>query len=188
MAMAGVDDHGLGGNGVVAGQALAEGGKKLVADRADPADGNGVDRHEHPAAPLLLEEEDLRHRRIVHLLGAGIGDVDHRRAGPQFGPGKRCRGDGREDRTQQHTRDHPPIPPQPPMPHCGRPQPPGSGEAFPLPPATCPATTLSRLSSFRLWQWGHSGVSSPRMSSSKLWSHFRQTYSKRGMTRFAPGC
>jgi hypothetical protein len=66
------------------------------------------------------------------------------------------------------------------MPHCGRPQLPPAPESLP-PFATWPLTTLKSLVSFVLWQWGHAGFSSPRMSSSILRLHFSQEYSYNGI-------
>ena len=46
---------------MLSGEARAEVGQERVADRADPADGDRVDRDEHAPLPRLLEEQDLRH-------------------------------------------------------------------------------------------------------------------------------
>jgi hypothetical protein len=73
-----------------------------------------------------------------------------------------------------------PSPAQPPMPHCGRPHvPPAPGSTPAL--ETWPLTTLKSLVSLVLWQWGHTGFSSPRMSSSIFWLHFWQEYSYNGI-------
>jgi nitroreductase len=45
------------------------------------------------------------------------------------------------------------------------------------PAETWPRTTLKSFVSFLLWQCGHSGFSSPRMSSSTFWLHSSQEYS-----------
>ena len=66
------------------------------------------------------------------------------------------------------------------MPHCGRPQPSAAAES-PPPPATWPQTTLKSLVSLVLWQCGHSGFSSPRMSNSIFRLHFWQEYSYKGI-------
>jgi hypothetical protein len=66
------------------------------------------------------------------------------------------------------------------MPHCGRPQP-SAGAEFPPPPATWPLTTLKSLVSVVLWQCGHAGFSSPRMSSSTSRPHVSQEYSYNGI-------
>jgi hypothetical protein len=66
------------------------------------------------------------------------------------------------------------------MPHCGRPQ--LSAEAeVPPPPVTWPLTTLKSLVSLVLWQCGHAGFSSPRMSNSTFRLHLSQEYSYNGI-------
>jgi hypothetical protein len=65
------------------------------------------------------------------------------------------------------------------MPHCGRPQ--LSAGAEVPPPATWPLTTLKSFVSLVLWQCGHSGFSSPRMSNSTFRLHFSQEYSYNGI-------
>jgi hypothetical protein len=81
--------------------------------------------------------------------------------------------------------EKPYIPWQPPMPHCGKPQPPPEGAGAHIGKLKlarlCAAGTLNRFSSFRLPQLGHSGTSPPRIKSSKSFSHFWQVYSYSGI-------
>ena len=105
---------------------------------------------------------DLERAYDVHVVTQNVDDL-HERAG-----------------SSQVLHCGHPSPAQPPMPHCGRPQsppPPGSPPPF----ATWPLTTLKSLVSLVLWQCGHSGFSSPRMSSSTFRLHLSQEYSYNGI-------